>query len=97
MDCGLNGRSYIVTGASSGLGFASAQALAADGADLVIASRDQERIDDAAREARSEADRHADHERDRHRHDTGEQRSARAPDHAREHVAADVVGAEPVR
>ena len=48
MDCGLNGRSYIVTGASSGLGFASAQALGAEGADLVIASRDQERIDDAA-------------------------------------------------
>lgn len=55
MDCGLNGRSYIVTGASSGLGFASAQALAADGADLVIASRDQERIDDAA--ARLDSDR----------------------------------------
>ena len=48
MDCGLNGRTYIVTGASGGLGLATAKVLAADGADLVIASRDQERIDAAA-------------------------------------------------
>ena len=48
MDCGLNGRTYIVTGASGGLGLATAKVLAADGADLVIASRDQERIAAAA-------------------------------------------------
>lgn len=48
MDCGLNGRTYIVTGASDGLGLATAKVLAADGADLVIASRDQERIAAAA-------------------------------------------------
>ena len=48
MGCGLNGRTYIVTGASGGLGLATAKVLAADGADLVIASRDQERIDAAA-------------------------------------------------
>lgn len=48
MDLGLNARTYIVTGASGGLGLATAQALAADGADLVIASRDQARIDAAA-------------------------------------------------
>ena len=35
--------------------------------------------------------------RDRDRDDAGEQRRARAPDDARQHVAADVVGAEPVR
>ena len=44
-----------------------------------------------------QADRHAEGERDRDRDDAGEQRRARSPDDAREHVAADVVGAEPVR
>lgn len=48
MDLGLVGRAYIVTGASGGLGLASARALAADGARVVIASRDRERIDAAA-------------------------------------------------
>lgn len=48
MDCGLEGRTYLVTGASGGLGLATAQVLAASGANLVIASRDQARIDAAA-------------------------------------------------
>lgn len=48
MDLGLHARTYIVTGASSGLGLATAQALAADGADLVISSRDETRIAAAA-------------------------------------------------
>lgn len=48
MDLALSGRTYIVTGASAGLGLASAQALAADGANVIIASRDRDRIDAAA-------------------------------------------------
>lgn len=48
MDLGLSGRTYIVTGASSGLGLASARVLAAEGANLVIASRDRTRIEAAA-------------------------------------------------
>jgi len=48
MDLELMDRVYIVTGASRGLGFATAQELVADGARVVIASRSQESIDAAA-------------------------------------------------
>lgn len=47
MDLGLKDRAYILTGASGGLGFATAQALVADGAKVVISSRSQESIDRA--------------------------------------------------
>ncbi|MFF1816451.1 SDR family oxidoreductase [Kribbella sp. NPDC058245] len=50
MDLGLRDRIYIVTGASTGLGFATAKALAADGARLVISSRSEENIARAAAE-----------------------------------------------
>ncbi|TDD55290.1 SDR family oxidoreductase [Kribbella antibiotica] len=50
MDLGLRDRIYIVTGASTGLGFATAKALAADGARLVISSRSEEKISRAAAE-----------------------------------------------
>ncbi|GGQ51007.1 SDR family oxidoreductase [Couchioplanes azureus] len=39
MDLGLADRVYVLTGASRGLGFATAQALVADGARVVISSR----------------------------------------------------------
>ena len=39
MDLGLAGRVYVITGGSQGLGFATAQALVADGARVVIGSR----------------------------------------------------------
>lgn len=48
MDLGLSGRRAAVAAASGGLGFASAAALAADGAQVVICGRDRGRIDDAA-------------------------------------------------
>lgn len=50
MDLGLNGRTYIVTGASAGLGFATAQQLVADGANVVVCSRRRERVDAAVAE-----------------------------------------------
>ena len=50
MDLGLQGRVYVVTGASKGLGRASATALAADGARLVICSRDRDALGKLAQE-----------------------------------------------
>lgn len=44
MDLGLDGRVYLVTGGSKGLGLAAAEALVADGARVVLASRDAERV-----------------------------------------------------
>ena len=48
MDLGLKGRRALVTGASKGLGFGCAQALGAEGAEVFVVSRDQERIQAAA-------------------------------------------------
>jgi 3-oxoacyl-[acyl-carrier protein] reductase len=50
MDLGLTDRVFVLTGASRGLGFATAQALVADGAKVVISSRDQKRVDAAVAE-----------------------------------------------
>jgi 3-oxoacyl-[acyl-carrier protein] reductase len=50
MDLGLAGRAYIVTGGTSGLGRATAEALVADGAKVVVSSRDPERVAKAAAE-----------------------------------------------
>ena len=47
MDLGLAERVFVLTGASRGLGFATAQALVADGARVVLSARDSERVDDA--------------------------------------------------
>ena len=45
MELGLSGRVFVVTGGSRGLGFAAAQALVAEGAQVVIAARNQEALD----------------------------------------------------
>jgi 3-oxoacyl-[acyl-carrier protein] reductase len=49
VDLGLRDRVYIVTGASGGLGFATAQALVDEGARLVISSRHEDAIARAAK------------------------------------------------
>ncbi|MFG3493412.1 SDR family oxidoreductase [Streptomyces sp. NPDC047928] len=48
MDLGLKDRVYVVTGASRGLGNASARALAAEGAKVVVAARDEKAVAEAA-------------------------------------------------
>lgn len=50
MDLGLKDRVYVVTGASRGLGHASARALVADGAKVVVSSRDEKAVARAAEE-----------------------------------------------
>lgn len=47
MDLGLDGRVYLLTGASRGLGFATAEALVADGARVVVSARGQDAVDEA--------------------------------------------------
>lgn len=44
MDLGLANRVYLLTGASRGLGFATAEALVADGARVVLSARDGEQV-----------------------------------------------------
>ena len=50
MDLGLGGRGYLLTGASRGLGFATARALVDDGARVLISSRSAEKVAAAAEE-----------------------------------------------
>ena len=48
MDLGISGRTALVTGASTGLGLACAQALAAEGVRVALASRSAEKLAAAA-------------------------------------------------
>ena len=48
MDLGLDGRVYLVTGGSRGLGFATAAVLVAEGARVVLAARDEASVTEAA-------------------------------------------------
>ncbi|WP_328684164.1 SDR family oxidoreductase [Streptomyces sp. NBC_01261] len=50
MDLGLKDRVYVVTGATRGLGNATARELVADGAKVVVTGRDEKRAADAAAE-----------------------------------------------
>jgi 3-oxoacyl-[acyl-carrier protein] reductase len=47
VDLGLGGRGYLLTGASRGLGFATARALVEDGAQVLISSRSPSAVDTA--------------------------------------------------
>jgi 3-oxoacyl-[acyl-carrier protein] reductase len=51
MDLGLNGKTALVLGASSGIGEAVALALAREGASLALAARDTQKLDAVARMA----------------------------------------------
>jgi len=53
MDLGISGRVALVTGASKGLGLASAAALAADGAHVAITGRSSDTLERAAAELRA--------------------------------------------
>lgn len=50
MDLGLSGRVFIATGASRGLGFATARCLADDGAKVVVSAREETRLAHAVAE-----------------------------------------------
>lgn len=55
MDLGLRERVYVLTGATKGLGRATADALVADGARVVVSSRSQESVDAAVEELGDDA------------------------------------------
>jgi 3-oxoacyl-[acyl-carrier protein] reductase len=50
MDLGLGGRGYLLTGASRGLGFATARALVDDGARVLVSSRSEDGVASAVEE-----------------------------------------------
>ena len=47
MDMGLNGRACIVTGASRGIGLATARGLCAEGAHVLLTARDEAALEAA--------------------------------------------------
>lgn len=56
MDLGLRGDAALVSASSSGLGKASAKALAREGCSVVVNGRDEERLDNAVEELRGEGE-----------------------------------------
>ena len=50
----LKGKVAIITGASKGIGFSIAEALAEYGASVIVSSRSQEAVDEAADKIRNE-------------------------------------------
>ncbi|HMJ34256.1 MAG TPA: SDR family oxidoreductase [Baekduia sp.] len=56
MDLGLNGRTALVTGGSKGIGYAVAQLLRREGANVAILARDAGQLEAAAQRLRDEGD-----------------------------------------
>ncbi len=54
MDLQMAGKRALVTGSTAGIGFAIAQALAREGASVIVNGRTQERVDEALRKIRKE-------------------------------------------
>jgi NAD(P)-dependent dehydrogenase (short-subunit alcohol dehydrogenase family) len=54
MDLGLKGKTAVVTGSTAGIGFAIAHTLAAEGAQVIVNGRTQERVDSAIEKIRRE-------------------------------------------
>jgi 3-oxoacyl-[acyl-carrier protein] reductase len=46
VDAGLNGKAFVVTGGTRGLGRATAELLVAEGAHVLVTGRDQQRVDE---------------------------------------------------
>ncbi|HVN47173.1 MAG TPA: SDR family oxidoreductase [Steroidobacteraceae bacterium] len=55
MDLGLNGKRALISGSTAGIGFATAEALAREGAQVIINGRTQRRVDEALARLRSAA------------------------------------------
>lgn len=53
MDLGVRERKFLIVGGTSGMGFAAAEVLAADGAEVAIVGRDKEKADAAAQRLRT--------------------------------------------
>jgi NAD(P)-dependent dehydrogenase (short-subunit alcohol dehydrogenase family) len=53
LETGLAGRTALITGASRGIGRATAEALAAEGCNVVLSSRKQDALDEVAKEIRA--------------------------------------------
>jgi 3-oxoacyl-[acyl-carrier protein] reductase len=56
MDLGISGKRAVVTCGSAGLGLACAEALAVEGADIVLMARNAERLEEARRAVRARAE-----------------------------------------
>ena len=54
MDLGLKGKRAVVTGSTAGIGFATARALAAEGAHVVVNGRTEARVDAAVERIRAD-------------------------------------------
>ena len=92
MELGLNGRVAVVCGASSGLGLACAESLAAEGAHVAMVARGRDRLVLEAERARRAADRRRPDRRrgaraDRHRDDRALRQDRHPRQQRAEHAA----------